>query len=102
MAAVHQWSGEEVYMIDQRPKVTISFKYNLDTGEIEEFIIDDHAPAARESYHDQVALSVASRLVANPEIADAGPASSLSAGAVTGSQNNGERDESVHVEPVEE
>ena len=89
-------------MTAQRPKVTIRFKYNLDTGEIEEFIVDDHAPAARESYHDQVALSVASRLVAHPEIADAGPGSSHSAGTVTGFQNNGERDESVHVEPVEE
>ncbi len=89
-------------MIGQRPKVTIRFKYNLDTGEIEEFIIDDHAPTARESYHDQVALSVAGRLVANPEIADAGPASSLSVEAVTGSKNNVERDDSVHVEQVEE
>lgn len=89
-------------MTGQRPKVTIRFKYNLNTGEIEEFIIDDHAPTARESYHDQIALSVASRLVANPEIADAGPASSLSVGAVTGSQNNEERDVSVHVEQVEE
>ena len=86
----------------QRPKVTIRFKYNLDTGEIEEFIIDDHAPAAGESYHDQVALSVAGRLVANPEIADAGPASFHPAGGVAGFKPRGKRDTSIHVKPVEE
>lgn len=89
-------------MTDQRPKVTVRFKYNLETGEIEEFIIDDHAPSARESYHDQVAQAVAGRLIKNPKIADAGPASSLSVGTASGLQDKVEKDDAAHVEPVEE
>ncbi|MBN2332415.1 MAG: hypothetical protein JXO49_12575 [Deltaproteobacteria bacterium] len=78
-------------MSSQRPKVTIQFKYNMDTGEIEEFIVDDHASAASEQYHDQVAKAVAGRLGRNPEIADAGlrhnPVSVSGAGtAATGKQ----------------
>lgn len=56
----------------QRPKVRVRFKYNVDTGEIEEFIIDDNAPDRSESYHDQVARAFADPLGRHPEIEDAG------------------------------
>ncbi len=56
----------------KRPRVRIRFKYNTDTGEIEEFIIDDNAPAASEGYHNGVARAIASRLGSQPEIEDAG------------------------------
>jgi len=57
----------------KRPRVRIRFKYNRETGEIEEFIIDDNAPTASEEYHDQVAQAIASLLGRTPGIADAGP-----------------------------
>ncbi len=57
----------------KRPRVRVRFKYNMDTGEIEEFIIDDNAPGASENYHDGVAEIIASRLSRNPEFEDAGP-----------------------------
>lgn len=57
----------------KRPPIRIRFKFNKDTGEIEEFIIDDNAPGASEEYHDKVARLIASRLGHEPEIADAGP-----------------------------
>jgi len=60
-------------MEKKRPPVRIRFKYNVDTGEIEEFIIDDNAVSAGEEYHDKVAKSVAARLGRNPDITDAGP-----------------------------
>ena len=60
-------------MSNKRPGVKIKFKYNLDTGEIEEFIIDDSAPAASEDYHDKVANLIAQKFARNPEITDAGP-----------------------------
>lgn len=87
----------------QRPKVTIRFKYNLDTGEIEEFIVDDHAPAARESYHDQVAERVARRLVKNPEIVDAGPgATRTAASSAAGSEKSPAVKSSRRSEEIEE
>ncbi len=60
-------------MDKKRPPVRIRFKYNIDTGEIEEFIIDDNAASASEEYHDKIARTVASRLGRNPDISDAGP-----------------------------
>ncbi len=60
-------------MSEKRPRVRIRFKYNKDTGEIEEFIIDDQAPAASEAYHDDVAHAIAGRLARDPEVEDAGP-----------------------------
>jgi len=60
-------------MSEKRPRVRIRFKYNVDTGEIEEFIIDDNAPAASEAYHDKVAQAIAGRLARHSEIEDAGP-----------------------------
>jgi len=56
----------------KRPRVRIRFKYNKDTGEIEEFIIDNNAPGASEKYHDGIARSIAGQLGINPEIEDAG------------------------------
>jgi plasmid stabilization system protein ParE len=60
-------------MSERRPRVRIRFTYNKDTGEIEEFIVDDQAPEASEAYHDDVARAVAGRLGRDPEIEDAGP-----------------------------
>jgi hypothetical protein len=55
-----------------RPPVRIRFKYNVDTGEIEEFLIDDNAPDRSEAYHDKVARAFASYLARRPDIEDAG------------------------------
>ena len=55
-----------------RPPIRISFKYNKDTGEIEEFIVDDNAPTASETMHNRVAEAISSRLGRRPEIEDAG------------------------------
>ncbi|MDX9954943.1 MAG: hypothetical protein RBT75_12640 [Anaerolineae bacterium] len=60
-------------MNQTRPRVRIRFRYNIDTGEIEEFIIDDQAATASEAYHDKVAHALASRLSRDPAIEDAGP-----------------------------
>lgn len=57
----------------QRPKVRIRFTYNKETGQIEDFIIDDNAESASEDYHDNIAEQISSRLGANPDIEDAGP-----------------------------
>ena len=64
-------------MSGKRPPVRIRFKYNIDTGEIEEFIIDDNAVTASEDYHDKVANVVAQHLAHEPHIEDAGPVRSL-------------------------
>lgn len=58
-----------------RPRVSIRFRYNADTGAIEEFLIDDHAPDRTEQYHDRIAGAIASHLARNSGIADAGNAS---------------------------
>lgn len=57
----------------KRPRIRIRFKYNRETGVIEDFIIDDNAPTASEEYHDQVAQAIAALLGRAPAIADAGP-----------------------------
>ena len=59
-------------MPPKRPKVRVRFKYDTDTGEIVEFIVDDNAPSASEDYHLAVARTVAERLGRNIEIEDAG------------------------------
>jgi plasmid stabilization system protein ParE len=56
----------------KRPPIRISFKYNKDTGEIEEFIVDDNAPTASETLHNKIAETISSRLGRRPEIEDAG------------------------------
>ena len=60
-------------MSGKRPPVKIKFKYNMETGTIEEFIIDDNAAGASEEYHDRVAEKIGELLARNPEIFDAGP-----------------------------
>ena len=60
-------------MSDKRPPVRIRFKYNVDTGDIEEFLIDDNAPSASEEYHDKVAERIAGRLGRHLDVVDAGP-----------------------------
>jgi hypothetical protein len=59
-------------MSESRPPVRISFKYNKDTGEIVEFVVDDNSPTASEEFHDRVAQAVASSLGRRAEIYDAG------------------------------
>lgn len=56
-----------------RPPVRIRFRYNLDTGEIEEFLIDDNAPHLSEGYHNKIAGAIAANLARHPDIEDAGP-----------------------------
>jgi hypothetical protein len=56
-----------------RPKVSIRFKYNVDTGEIEEFLVDDNAPERSDEYHDKVARTLAGLVARRAEIEDAGP-----------------------------
>ena len=56
-----------------RPPVKIKFRFNYETGRIEDFIIDDQAAGASEEYHDLVAEKIASLLAREPEIFDAGP-----------------------------
>lgn len=60
-------------MDGKRPPVRIRFKYNVDTGEIEEFIVDDNAASAPDSYHDAVARQVAGCLSRDVRLRDAGP-----------------------------
>ncbi|NPA25722.1 MAG: hypothetical protein GXO34_07850 [Deltaproteobacteria bacterium] len=57
----------------KRPPVRIRFRFNYETGRIEEFTIDDQAAGASEDYHDRVAAKIAELLARNPEIFDAGP-----------------------------
>ncbi|KPA18888.1 hypothetical protein MHK_000894 [Candidatus Magnetomorum sp. HK-1] len=59
-------------MEKQRPKIKVKFKYNIETGEVEEFIIDDHLPDANEEYHDNIAKIVAENICCQPDIQDAG------------------------------
>lgn len=85
----------------KRPSVRISFKYNKETGEIEEFIIDDSAPTASEEYHDGVARAVSSYLGRAPEIEDAGMPSAASDahGGLADTQTGGERERQKGEEP---
>ncbi|MCK5680203.1 hypothetical protein KAI46_05260 [bacterium] len=63
---------------NKRPPVKIKFKYNLETGEIEQFIVDDNAVGASEEYHDQVALAIGDLLSRKAELVDAGPRHTVS------------------------
>ena len=56
-----------------RPSIKIRFRYNVDSGEIEQLIVDDQAPDRSEKYHDQVAGAIAGYLGRRPRIKDAGP-----------------------------
>jgi hypothetical protein len=57
----------------KRTPVTIRFRYNKESGEIEDFIIDDNTPNASEESHDKIADLIARQLGAKPDIEDAGP-----------------------------
>ena len=63
---------------NKRPPVKIKFKYNLETGAIEQFIVDDNAAGASEEYHDQVALAIGDLLSRKAELKDAGPRHNVS------------------------
>jgi hypothetical protein len=60
-------------MSSKRPPVKIKFRFNLETGTIEQFIVDDNAAGASEEYHDRVALTVGDLLARKVEVKDAGP-----------------------------
>ncbi len=60
-------------MTNKRPPVKIKFRFNLETGTIEQFIVDDNAAGASEEYHDRVALAVGDLLARKVEVKDAGP-----------------------------
>lgn len=55
-----------------KKSVLIRFRYNKESGEIEDLIVDDNTPNASEAFHDQVAELVASQLGAKAVIQDAG------------------------------
>lgn len=57
----------------KKQPVTIRFRYNKESGEIEDLIVDDNTPNASEAFHDQVADLIARQLGANATIVDAGP-----------------------------
>jgi hypothetical protein len=61
--------------MSERKPVTIRFRFNKDTGQIEEFLIDDGDRTAPEAYHDKIARAIAGRLFREPQIEDAGAAS---------------------------
>jgi len=58
--------------MSERKPVTIRFRFNQDTGQIEHFLIDDGDRAAPEEYHNRIAHAIARRLFRRPEIEDAG------------------------------
>jgi hypothetical protein len=55
-----------------RKPVTIRFRFNQDTGQIEQFLIDDGDRTAPEEYHNRIAQAIAGRLFRRPQIEDAG------------------------------
>jgi len=58
--------------MSERKPVTIRFRFNKDSGEIEQFLIDDGDRAAPEEYHNKIARAIAGRLFRRPQIEDAG------------------------------
>lgn len=58
-------------MSDRKP-ITIRFRFNQDTGQVEQFLIDDGDRAAPEEYHNRIARAIAGRLFRRPQIEDAG------------------------------
>ena len=54
---------------DRKP-INIRFRYNKESGEIEDLIVDDNSPNASESYHDKIADLVARQLGSRPVIHD--------------------------------
>lgn len=55
-----------------RNPITIRFRFNQATGQIEQFLIDDGDRTAPEAYHNQMAQAIAGRLFRRPQVADAG------------------------------
>ncbi|MEI7769257.1 MAG: hypothetical protein WCI67_04665 [Chloroflexales bacterium] len=58
--------------MSERQPITIRFRFNQDTGQIEELLIDDGDRAASEEYHNKIARAIAGRLFRRPLIEDAG------------------------------
>ena len=76
--------------------VRIRFRFNKESGEIEDLIVDDNTPNASESFHDQVAELIASQLGAKAVIRDAGPIRFESQTPMNpADRNDGSRDESL-------
>ena len=61
--------------MSKRNPVTIRFRFNKDTGQVEEFLIDDGDRTASEAYHNKIARAIAGELFRRPNIVDAGPES---------------------------
>jgi hypothetical protein len=59
--------------MSKRNPVTIKFRFNKETGQIEEFLIDDGDRTASEAYHNRIARAIAGELFRRPDIVDAGP-----------------------------
>lgn len=57
--------------MQERQPITIRFRFNKETGQIEEFLIDDGDRTASEAYHDRIARAIASELFRKPQIEDA-------------------------------
>ncbi|MCW2247737.1 hypothetical protein M2352_003371 [Azospirillum fermentarium] len=81
-------------MSDQssRPPVRVRLRYNLLTGAVEEFLVDDFAADRSEQYHDRVAQVVASQLVRDPRVVDAGARLSASPGHAASEDESAETD----------
>jgi hypothetical protein len=60
--------------MSERKPITIRFRFNQDTGQVEEFLIDDGDRTASEAYHDKIARAIAEELFRRPQIVDAGAA----------------------------
>ena len=58
--------------MSERKPITIRFRYNKESGEIEDLIVDDNSPNAPEDFHDQVAELIAQQLGSNAVIQEAG------------------------------
>ena len=77
---------------DRKP-INIRFRYNKESGEIEELIVDDNSPNASESFHDQIAEAIAQQLGANPVIFDAGADAATSAPGTASEDETRKEDE---------
>jgi hypothetical protein len=56
--------------MSERKRVTVRFRFNQATGQIEEFLIDDDEPTAPEAYHDRIARAIAGQIFRRPRVID--------------------------------
>lgn len=53
--------------------VSVRFRFNKRTGEVEEFLVDDHDHDLPEAEHDRIALGVARVIATHPQIQEVVP-----------------------------